>query len=262
LFKQDLIQLVERLVPGTICTIGDISYGIPLTLSLTDIRLAQLQSPTEVLFFAKRITINADPRRLGRIFHIVVDAYDGVHQCQLRINKDSRQFTLADLSIQHLDLGQFILFHRGLGRKWTGFLDISGQYSGQLGKIESGVGTGTMVVRNGAIELRQPILSLDVVNLQTVQSELQLQGLAIAFKKGVFHGLEFNGEFSGMFQINSPWKNSKLELAGGFEPLPSLLRGDPQWKNMVTMLQRRYKQTQIPFVVNGTVAEPVLRFGG
>jgi type II secretion system protein N len=249
--------VVERIIPGTTCVIGGIDYDFPLTLRIQDIRVTRLHSPEDIFFSAKRLSMRLDLQHAG--VHLLMEAYDGQHECRLRIKGEA--LTLVDVQIQHLDLGQWGALHRLLGRKFSGFLDITGEYSGRLSKLMAGEAKGIAVVREGSIELLQPILSLNAINLQNVVMEIYLQNKVVTMRKGSFHGAEFKGTVSGTFGVNVPMGSSMLMLSGDLTPL-LLANVDPQWKNRVTILLKRNKQSTLPFVISGTLAGPLFRFGG
>lgn len=258
MFRQYCAGSVERTIPGTTCVIGGIDYDFPLTLRIHNIRLTRLHSPKDVLFYAKRLSVSADPVQSG--FRLVTEAYDGRYECRLLIRGNT--FSLTDIKIHHLDLGQWDAFQRVLGRKFSGYLDVTGEYSGRFNQVLAGEAKGIMAVREGSMELLQPILSLSTVTLQSAEMEFHLQDQMVIMKKGHFHGAEINGTFSGTFRVVSPLGNSMLELSGDLTPLSPLAITDQRWKNRATVLQRGYKQSPLPFVVNGTLASPLFRFGG
>jgi type II secretion system protein N len=255
--RQYCAGAVEKVLPGTTCSIGRIDYDFPLAFRIRDIRVTLKRQPEDVLFVIKHLSGNVEPRQSS--CRLSAEAYDGRHECRLLIKGDT--LTLADIKIHHLDLGQWGTLQRLLGRKVTGFLDVTGAYAGRLGKLMAGEAKGVVAVREGSMELLQPILSLNTVNFQNVETEFQLRDQLVTMQKGNYHGAELNGAFSGTFRVSDPLGSGTLEVSGNLTPL-SLADVDPRLKNRATILQTRYKQATLPFVISGTLAGPLFRFGG
>jgi type II secretion system protein N len=248
---------MERILPGTTCSIGGINYDFPLTLCMRDIRVTRLHSPEDILVVIKDLWVRAEPRQSGA--RLLAEAYGGRHECRLQIR--GKVLTLADIKIRHLDLGQWGGLQGLLGRKVSGFLDVTGTYMGRWGELMAGEAKGVVAVREGSVELLQPILSLNTLNFQNVETEFHLQNQSVTMAKGNLHGVEFNGTFAGILQLTEPLGSGALGVSGELTPLAPA-DADPQWKNRASILQTRYKQTTLPFVISGTLAGPLFRFGG
>ena len=255
--RQYCAGAVERVLPGATCSIGRIDYDFPLALRIRDIRVTLTHKPEEVLLFIKHLSVDVEPRQ--KSCRLLAEAYDGRHGCRLLIKGDT--LVLEDFKIHHFDLGQWGALQTLLGRKVSGFLDVTGAYAGSLGKLMAGEAKGAVAVREGSMELLQPILSLNTLNFQNVETEFHMKEQTVTMRKGNFHGSEFNGTFSGTFRVIDPLGSGTLGVSGILTPL-SLADVDPRWKNRATILQTRYKQATLPFVISGTLAGPLFRFGG
>lgn len=255
--RQYCTGALERTLPGTTCSIGGINYDFPLTLRMHDIRVTRLHSPEDILVFINDLSVRAEPRQSSA--RLQAEAYGGQHECRLQIR--GKVLTLADFKIHHLDLGQWAGLHGLLGRKVSGLLDVTGAYTGRRGQLMEGEAKGVVTVREGSMELLQPILSLNTINFQSVETEFHLQDRSVTMTKGSLHGVEFNGTFAGTLQMTEPLGSGTLGVSGELTPL-ALADADPRWKNRASILQTRYKQTTLPFIISGTLAGPLFRFGG
>ncbi len=259
-FRKYCVETVERMIPGTTCVVGSIGYTFPLTLRFSDIRLRRAQQPRELLVEVPSLSIRADPWRQG--FTILAEIYDGRCQCRLFMDRDSGILRLGDVKIHHLNLKKWPGLQKFLGRSISGFLDITGRYSGRFGRILDGEARGTARVHGGSMELLRPILSLDTLGLQDSAMEFTLHDRTLAIGNGSLDGKEFNGTFAGMVHIALPPDQCRMKISGYLAPTPLLISSDRRWKNVAAVLRRRYKQSALPFVVSGTLTGPQFRFGG
>ena len=256
--RQYCTETVERLIPGTKCSIGSVGYGFPLALRFQDIQLTGAKG--DILFSVEFLSVRAELQRPG--LYIFARLYDGEYRCRLLMTRNRDTFRLADIEARHLDLGRWEGLQKFLGRNISGFLDFSGYYSWRLGRILGGEAEGMARVHDGSMELLRPILSLNAVTLQDSEIAFQFRNQRLTIKKGNVHGKEFDGIFTGMFQFSLPLTGSILEITGDLTPTPTLVNADQRWKNIAAILRRRYKQSTLPFVVSGTLTSPLFRFGG
>ena len=255
--RQYCVGAMERALPGMTCSIGGMDYVFPLTFRIHDIRVTRLHSPEDVFVFVKNLFVRVEPRQSSA--RLLAEAYGGRQECRMLIK--GKALTLADVTVHHLDLSQWGGLQNLLGRKVSGFLEATGAYTGRLDELMAGEAKGIVAVREGSMELLQPILSLDTINFQSIETEFHLRDQRVTITKGNLHGVEFNGTFAGTFTMTAPLGSGALGVSGELTPL-SFADADPGWKNRATILQTRYKQATLPFVISGTLAGPLFRFGG
>ncbi len=258
-FRLYLALKVEKEFQGIACRIESAEYHFPLTIRFKNIHLSEIHRPEHAFIVINDLSITGNLRRQ---FKISGHLYGGEFQSRLSITQHSGSLRLADIRIHHINLEKWTELRSCLGRDLSGYLDIAGSYSGNLKGLLDGEAKGSAMLHDGSVELLQPILSLTEVNVRRSEVKFTLQQRVVTLGKSSFNGLEFDGTFRGMFHIAFPFDKSMFEITGNVSPTPSLIRTYWQWKNAADMLKRRYKQSTLPFVVNGTLGSPRFRFGG
>ncbi len=251
---------IEQIFPGTTCRIGSISYGFPLTLHFHNVRVIEKGESEEDIVSVRSLSFQADFQHPG--VRVLADLYDGKLHCRLFVNRSNGTISLNDIEVHHVDLGKWGRLQKIIGRDLFGYLDLSGRYEGNIKEILQGEAEGSAMVHGGGIELLHPILSLTSISLRHSDIKFMFRNRILTITNGSFHGTEFDCSFNGMFHIAFPSSRSMLELSGDLKPTVSLVNTDKRWKNIETIMQRRFRQSTIPFVVNGSLAAPQFRFGG
>ncbi len=260
-FKKFCIEYAETVFPGTVCKIGSLSYSFPLTFKAADVRLLNEQQLDKVVFEATSFTIRPHLRYPGKEFTLAGDIYGGTHSCLLSLPGEKGAFVISELEIMNLDLQRLGYQQGQLGRSFTGRMNIAGEYAGVLGRLTEGEARGRVEIEEGSLELLQPILSLNVLDLQNSEFDFQLKDYELQIGKGKFDGQELKGEFAGNIGMETNWLESELDIVGDLEVRASLLSGSTRVKSIVSSLQRRHKQATLPFNISGLVDDPLFRFG-
>lgn len=73
-------------------------------------------------------------------------------------------------------------------------------------------------------------------------------------------GTKLNANFSGKVALTKPLLSAAVSLQGEMEPLNPLYQERRQLRAIVARMQRKYKQTPLPFKVEGTVGRPTFVF--
>jgi type II secretion system protein N len=251
---------IEQIFPGTTCHIDSIGYGFPATLHFHKVQVFEKGRSEETIVSVRSLSFQADLQHPG--VRVVADLYDGKLQCRLSINRSNGTIILNDIEAHHVDLGKWGRLQKILGRDISGYLDLSGRYKGNIKEMLQGEAEGKAMVHGGGIELLHPILSLTSISLLHSEIKFMFKNRILTITNGGFYGTEFDCTFNGMFHIAFPASRSMLELSGDLKPTISLVTTDKRWKSIETIMQRRFRQSTIPFVVNGSLAAPRFRFGG
>ncbi len=253
-------EYVETLFPGTDCTIGSLSYGFPLTLNATDIYLVDTQQPDRVLFAADTVSIRPQLGSPLKVFNLSGSLYGGTQTCQLTLKAEG-SFSLTRLHVQGLDLQRLTHVQEQLERDITGRLTLLGEYEGNINNLVAGEARGKVEINAGELELFQPILTLDYLDMEKTMFDFQYREQELQIIKGKFDGKELNGNFAGSLFVEPLWFKSELDLKGDLDISASFLSEDVRLRSIVTSLQRRHKQAMLPFFLTGLAVDPLFRFG-
>ncbi len=251
---------VEKVFPGTDCRIGALSYTFPLTIKVSDVRLAKIEQLDEVMFAAQSFSIRPHLRYPIQVFTLSGNLYDGTYTSELTLKGKKGAFTLTKLTIENLDLQKLTYLTEQLDRDFTGRLTVTGEYYGVLDRLGEGVAKGNVAIDEGSLELLQPVLSLNGIDLQKSTFGFQFKEHDLQILEGHFNGKELAGSFSGNIEVLSPWLESEFDIAGELEAHTTLLEGSKRVKSIVSSLQRRHNGI-LPFNVSGSVDNPLFRFG-
>ncbi len=260
-FRQFTADYVELLFPGTDCKIGSLSYSFPLTVKAVDIRLSSLEAPEEVFFETTSLAIRPQLRYPVKDFALSGEMYGGSQSCMLRLQEEKGAFTLRELEVTNLELKQLQYLQKLLGRSLTGKMKLFAEYHGRIGRLMQGEAKGKIELIEGSMELLQPVLSLNRIDLKRSALEFHLKEMEFIVENGMFDGKELKGTFSGGVGLEERLLESELDITGDLEVSNSLLVGNTRVKSIVKSLQRRHKRTTLPFNVNGLVNGPLFRFG-
>lgn len=260
-FKDYCCRVAEAYFPESECSIGDVNYTFPLTLRAENIQLVSEEDPESVLLQTQSLSVSPNLGYPLDRFSVKSDLYGGTAEGELIIGETQGAFSLKELEVNSIDLEQLTLIQEDLERAFTGELGFTGEYSGNLGDLYGGAGKGKISIKKGSMELLQPILTLNQLNLRNAAFDLVYKDKELQVEEGKFSGKELRGTFSGTVEIDSPWLRSELDLAGEMGVETSFFAGNTRMKRVVNSLQKRHNKAMLPFNVGGPVLDPVFRFG-
>ena len=260
-FKEYCLRQAERLFSGTECTIGNIRYAFPFGILFEDVSFSSPNNTKTPLFVLSALTLTSGLQDFGQTYVLNGRSYSGNFNGTLHTRQKDRQFSLDPLTIQGLDLAEMKPVNEILGRKISGRFDYSGTYSAVVNQYLAGKAAGRVKLREGKITLLQPVLNLAEIDLQQVEMEIRYEKNRLQFSKGKAAGKELTADFSGMVQVISPWYLSSVATTGNVALQAQYLRENTATRNEITVLQRQFKKSTIPFRVAGSLQKPAFRFG-
>lgn len=252
---------LEQLVTSSECSISGLGYGFPFSITADAIRFSDKKSKKQELFTITDVRITPDLMALTSRYGVAVDAFGGTHNCTLELNRDAKEFTLQDIQVRDLNPAKIPFLQQASKREITGTVTGTGRFHG---KWENGKyvtdGKGQLRLEKGKFGLLLPILSLNSIDLRKFETEIIFEKGVLQCRKGVFHGNELSGEFSGRMELRAGLKRARLSFLGEIEPLPPLLKQSKEIQNMVMQLLKQQQNGKIPFVLQGIVQKPSFKF--
>lgn len=259
-FKEYCVQRIDHLLPGSTCTIDRITYRFPLTAALETITLSRTIDGQESATVMDQLLISPEPMQFWRTFILKGRIYSGLFGAALDFDRRTHSFKLENIHIEGLQAGDFA---QGIGiteRKISGVVEFSGDYQAQKGAPGEGTGKGLIQVKDGSLDLLQPILALNSLQFDTLAVKLTHEKGTVRFAEGELVGQDISADFTGDLRLASPFLDSNILLSGHLQPDDNFLRGNPQQQLIVQRLLQRYRMTVLPFKVGGTVQRPLFRF--
>ena len=115
----------------------------------------------------------------------------------------------------------------------------------------------TLVISDGKIELLNPVLMLDTIAFDTIESSIIVKNRRIHFKQCRLTGQQMDGVIAGSIVLEKPLERSVLKLVGTIRPHPTLLANLEKDlpKNLIP--KKFYKKNGLPIKLNGTIEKPI-----
>ncbi len=260
-FRSFCERFVEKSIPAVECTIGRVKYGFPLNVIFEGVELKNANVKAEVVFVDPALTISPFWRNPLKVFDIQSTAYGGTHTVRMQLNKEAKTIEFNNLEVEDLTLGEIDFFRTRLNRKISGQLDINGSLAVSQEKLQLIEAEGQVSIIDGEFELKRQILQQNSMILKKSNFIFNLQANEIELSNGELKGTKLNANFSGKVALTKPLLSAAVSLQGEMEPLNQLYQERRQLRAVVARMQRRYKQTPLPFKVEGTVGRPTFVFG-
>lgn len=260
-FHRFIEQYVERSLPGVACDIGEVGYSFPAGIVLDQVKLTQAGKKENALFEDPRMVLNPVLTSPLRRFQIKSSAYGGNHSGLVDLGQNEGNISLEEIQLVDLDLGGVGMLRKNLDRKITGNLHLTG--NGVLTREPLGFisAMGKAQVKGGTYGLKKRILEQNEISLTESEVKITLKDGVVTFQEGKISNSKMNADFSGKITVADELLASEISLQGAIVPLAPIYKDKRQLKAIITRMQKRYKQSALPFTVRGTVTRPAFVFG-
>jgi len=119
----------------------------------------------------------------------------------------------------------------------------------------------TFTVLQGEIPLRRALLGMNKVTYGRIQGRMEILGPVIRVGQGRADSRLFTAAFQGEARLRLPLSETGLRAEGSFKPRPELLRKNDRPLEAAA-IRELAAQEGLPFLLNGTLAEPGLKLAG
>jgi type II secretion system protein N len=163
--------------------------------------------------------------------------------------------------INNLQISELEGMWQQMGRSGSGKLSGTFRYEGELPEIMSGVLQADLMVREGSLELLQPVMGLNNLPFNQLATSLSLADRVVTFTRGKMDSDLFAADFEGTVALADNLLGSGLDISGSFEPRPELMGGlkDPA---VVQLIKGQLRDNKLTFQLSDTLFEPGIRFQG
>ncbi len=197
---------------------------------------------------------------LGKEYAISGELYGGSFQSMLSIAPFAGHLALRDLRLDNVQLEKFTYLHAVTRRTITGVLSGRGRFDGSWQRQRKIRAQGALSLRNGSVNLLQPILSLTEIDFERLAMDFALTGGELKVTGGKLGGTELEAEFSGALHPESRLESWGIGLTGNLAVHRVYLRKYPRMVQVVRGLQQMYGGNALPFAIKGTVGDPRFAF--
>ncbi|MBW2030579.1 MAG: type II secretion system protein GspN [Deltaproteobacteria bacterium] len=146
------------------------------------------------------------------------------------------------------------------GRDVQGILGGEVTYRGRPGFLAGGRGEAELRLKAGRIALLRPILGLESIDFNEIRLRATLNDRKIRLANLDLRGQQMHGTLSGQVSLNRDFLRSALDLAGSLEPYSDMFKDLKTSQEFMRSIKKQLKGGRLPFVIKGTIGEPVIRF--
>ena len=118
---------------------------------------------------------------------------------------------------------------------------------------------GNLILTEGQIELSPPVLNQNILTFDTIDAEIELNGLTLDIKQCLVEGNELDAEISGSITLAGRGPQKILDLSGTVQPHEELL--SRLGKNLQSLLAGKNLENRgFPFKIRGPIDSPKYSF--
>lgn len=245
--------------PGSQWNLSGGSYTPPFTGTIGEARVTGSDPENGGLVF-RQVKISIPSIFAPRSWHIQTMGYGGEMEGQLVWLPDGR-FKLTNVDLHGVDIAALAADVNLDNREVAGTLTITGEYSGERRQPLKGEGSGKVTLASGRVSLAQQILSLEMIQFDSIAADFIYQDGVVQLAQGNVQGQQIYGEFSGDVAQSWPVSEAMLTLNGKIGVSETFLEARPNEKRLIGQMLKRFGGTTLPFYLGGSVGSPTFGFG-
>ncbi len=261
-FKSRIEKDLNRMTPTLQWVVKEIALLPPFNVQLRNINVIGKEEK-KVLLVVKTMNLRPDLmvwKKTGDIAaKYTLNLLSGTVDGRLGLAKDRSALeydgAMQDINIDNKELA---FIQQEYQRTVRGTL--SGNFSG-IQKLKKKTHTlqGKFTFAEGAIGLQQPVMGMEQLNFDSIETELHFAAETISLSQGKITSPIFAAEFKGSLHTAVPCRLSRIQLAGSFQPR-SEFTASVDSPSLVRMLKKEMEKGSLPFTVNGLLQEPGIKF--
>lgn len=256
-----LEQAFARQMPGYRLAITEVVVSPLLRLRAGSCRVSAVGVPAPVLQVED---VSVEPSLWGfclgrKEVGFSAKAYGGKVRGDVLLRAGSLLPEVLSVELTRVQLQRYANLKNLLGRQLAG--EVSGDvvFSGGAGRFVDGSGRAEVTLRNGEVELLQPILGFASLGLEEVAVALAIEKRKATVKRFDLESREGHGTISGFVNIQDNILQSRLSLRGDVEPDVNAFRGRPDGERLLKVMKPFLRNGKIRIGVSGTFTQPRIR---
>lgn len=266
----DMVSYLEasaaKMEPPLHLTVERLRPSLRLGLRLHHLKLALEDEPEKTLFQADDMFVRLGLWSLienSLRCHINCRAYGGTIEGTIHFKERQTSSPFDSVAaLREINMDRIPHLQELIGRKITGVLSGTIDYTGQYNLPLDGVGNADLTMANGELQLFGPIPFLDIDQLA-----FEKLALSLALKKRLlrliqlnFEGDQLQGSLTGTIQLRDQLSKSRVDLKGKVS-LSGDLGGDLSEESpAANLIRQRMTRGALSFAVYGTLEDPKIRF--
>jgi type II secretion system protein N len=262
---RDYLQVMTgRANPHLVLSLDRVKLAFPIGLKLIQTEVALKNMPERVVLRADSLLLKPGLWSLLRgeatyCFDCV--AYQGNVSGCVSFDRDRTKGLLdSQIELSNISIGDYAYLLDLIGRHVQGTLNGTVSYAGQYNLLMDGSGEANLRLSGGRVELLQPFLTVESIDFSEMEIEMALKKQKINVTRLELKGPQFRGTLSGTITLKQEFAKSGLDLKGKIEPFAALFKSTAGNVDTVQFFKQRLKGGTLPFVIQGTLGEPEIKF--
>ncbi|MBW2064241.1 MAG: type II secretion system protein GspN [Deltaproteobacteria bacterium] len=253
-----------RLMPGVRVSLQGVLPSLKFGLELKGIEIAQKTGTSSPVLRVERFFVRPAVRSFVRgqsKWCFGGSLYEGAIKGCARLNGDSpgKSFAMT-IYLEHVILDQENPLVGLAGRTVEGTLGGAIFYEGHFGSWDRGKGKADLTITKGRVELLTPVLGLESIDFGEVRFRATLGDGKVTVSSLDLKGKQMHGTLSGEVYLNRDIMQSRLNLKGTLEPYSGFFKELKASPKSMSLIKKQLKRGKLAFLIQGTVAEPGIRF--
>lgn len=237
-----------KINPQIHLSIGKVSPSFPFGMKFMETQLSLKEKQETVLFRADRLFIRPDIWSLiqGQSnYGFKCLAYGGILEGRIHFlkNRLGTPFTTS-MTLKNIRIDNTFLPHI-IDRHLEGILEGTIEYEGQDKFLRDGTGEANLKLSYVRIDLLQPLLGLESVDLKELLIKMVLKKKIIDLSNVELKGGSMHGTLSGFVRLKEEFLKSDLDLRGTIEPFADLIKKLERYGNRIQSFRQRLKRGKI-----------------
>jgi len=237
-----------------------VSFGFPAQLVFEEIRF-ELENPEKTLLLQDpQLEVSPLWKHFGNMFFLRSRAYGGSHTVEIGIDAENNRIEITQFVIKNIDLEQVPFLEEKFDRTARGIFSGSGSAVLRLEGFTVIEAQGNGSIKNGEIGLKNPILGLKNLEIESGSADFAVNAQNISLRKGEVNSRKIKADFQGNISLAGTLFAGDITVKGSLIPLQPLTQENRRLKLFITGLQKKHRSNAIPFRIGGTLGKPAFVF--
>lgn len=258
-FHEYSVRFLESRMPGTACSIAQVSYGFPARIIFKDVQIKRVEDGM-VLFSDPHLVLRPVWQTPARMAILESSPFGGKLRAQLEFAGKSKSMVFRDVQLSDINLEELAFVQQALERNITGTFGGMGYVALGSAGLDSLTVEGSFSITAGELELKEPLLQMDGLEFEKSLFDIELRDKILVLQQGNITNSELTLVFKGKLALIEPLPVSRLNFVGTITPRDELFAEKPQLRGIVERMQKRYGGAGLPFSLNGSLERPVFYF--
>ena len=244
---------------GYAWNIENLKLVLPGRMQISGITLTPVRDKVPLLRIGE-LDLVPDPMLLfgrNKLIRYRMQMFGGTAKGSLVSGTWFRQFYCRG-KFSGLQIQRMTALRKSLQRQISGVADGSFSWHGGRRTTEKQVMAGKVIIHDGTVPLRKPVLGLTTLPFSTIETLFAYGKGQWTIEQGKFLSPKLTATFSGRVEPADRIADFRLQFTGRLTPRSELFSGGNT--RMAGIIRSFLKDGSLPFTLSGTAAEPGIHF--